>query len=311
MVCGQCCSGGVPISGTLGLSVAEKQDLQLQLTYDYNTLRDLFEGDELFEDQTRRRNTHSMLLEINYGLTQKWSASALLTGVRQERRISATDGSIDFTSTNGIGDAILLLKYAVIKAREDRRVQWTIGIGPKMPLGRTNFTGNLGIALPADMQPGSGAWDLMFWSSLEKYSLINPNLNFSFLTTYRHSGTNPSYFGSETYRFGREYAGTAQLSYRFLIGQNLMDALMALRYRRQSEDVVNGGILPNSGGQFVYLIPGLNFNPSPKLAVRTSAYVPLYREVIGTQVATSYKLIASINWTITTKKQDNISTTRP
>lgn len=39
-----CCSGGVPLGGSLGLGTAENQSLQFLLNYNYNLLNDLMDG---------------------------------------------------------------------------------------------------------------------------------------------------------------------------------------------------------------------------------------------------------------------------
>jgi len=45
-------------------------------------------------------------------------------------------------------------------------MQIFIGVGPKIPLGRTDGINNAGIELPADLQPSTGSWDAMVWRSL-------------------------------------------------------------------------------------------------------------------------------------------------
>ena len=57
-----CCSGGTPLSGSLGLQNLEGQSVLLEVNYDYNTQHDLVSGSSKLNDNPRRRNTHSILL---------------------------------------------------------------------------------------------------------------------------------------------------------------------------------------------------------------------------------------------------------
>jgi len=297
----QCCSGGVPISGTLGLSTSDSQSWQFLLTYDYNAMNDLFEGSQSLDDNSRKRSTQSILFEVNYGLTKRITLTAMSTFVRQERLVSTIDDQSNFTSTQGLGDGIFLVKYRLISPDENQNYSFSIGGGPKIPIGRTDFTNQIGLALPADLQPGSGAWDLLLWSNFERYHLFLKNFNVAAVLTYRYTGTNNNYFSVQKYRFGNEFIASFQTSYRFFVRSQIFDGTLTFMYRNQQEDLVNGETFPNSGGNFLYLIPGLNYNFSPDFSFRLSGYVPLYRNPGGTQVTTSYKLTAAIAYTIRKK----------
>ena len=117
-----CCSGGVPISGNLGLASSTPGDLQLQLTYDHNTLRDLLTVSEVLDDRSRTRKTLSLMLESSYDLSPRFSTSALVPFVRQERLIQTLSGTEDFTANHGLGDIIFLVRYNLISQNAYARV---------------------------------------------------------------------------------------------------------------------------------------------------------------------------------------------
>ncbi len=302
----QCCSGGVPISGSLGLTSTEGKTIHLSLTYDYNALNDLFESDRSLDDKSRKRITHSGLLEVNYGLTGRITLTGMVSAVRQERIIHTRTGERNFDATNGPGDAILMIKYRLITPDMLPGYSLTIGSGPKIPLGRTNLKNNLGLALPADMQPGSGAWDMMFWSVFEKYTFLIENFSLSAAITYRYTGTNRNYFEGQSYRFGNELAFNLQSKYRFLIKSMIFDGNLTLRYRSMQEDKFNGNDFPNSGGEFISLMPAINYNFSPDLSIRIGSYIPLYRKVEGTQLSPGYKFIASLSYILSSRDDHEI-----
>ncbi len=77
-----------------------------------------------------------------------------------------------------------------------------------------------------------------------------------------------------------------------------------LRYRKQSEDLIDGGVFPSSGGEWVYAIPGVNITFSPWLTSILSADFPLYRKLEGTQLTTSYKITVALLFNIPFNKNE-------
>jgi hypothetical protein len=279
-----CCSGGVPVGGSLGLGSAESKSLQVLVTYDYNAIHDLVSFSEKLDDDTRSRTTQSSIIELNYGLNQRFSVATVIPFIRQTRTIQAFSGE-DFTSAQGLGDVVFLVKYRILPFEKSPNFDWIAGAGPKFPTGRTDYRNNQGLTMAADMQPGSGSFDGIFWK--------NPNLGLLGVTTFRYSGENKNYNTTQTYRFGNEFQAGLGLNYSLFLKWPV-DVSTIIRYRSQSEDLIDGGVFPSSGGQWVYFIPGLNINFSPDWSFRLSGDVPLYRKLDGTQLTTSYKLTAAV-----------------
>src|SRR6056297_4013608 len=78
-----CCSGGVPLGGSLGLGAAESKSLQVLVTYDYNAINDLVSFSDQLEDDTRSRTTQSSIIEVNYGINQRWSLTGVVPFIKQ------------------------------------------------------------------------------------------------------------------------------------------------------------------------------------------------------------------------------------
>jgi hypothetical protein len=289
-----CCSGGVPLGGSLGLGAAEGKSLQILVTYDYNALNTLMDVSERLDDQARSRTTQSTILEMNYGLNNRFSVTGVLPFVRQSRTIQGFEGREEFTAVQGIGDVVLLAKYRILKPGLNTTIDWIIGAGPKIPTARTDFTNNQGLTLAADMQPGSGSLDGILWSNFMISRLFKqPNLGLVSVTSYHYSGANNNYNGSQRYRFGNEFQFNLGLNYNFFAHWPI-DVFSFLRYRSQTEDLIDGGVFPSSGGKWVYAIPGVNVQFSPSWSFRLSVDIPLYRKLDGTQLTTSYKLTAAV-----------------
>lgn len=301
-----CCSGGVPLGGSLGLGAAEGKSLQVLVTYDYNAINDLVSFSNILDDDTRSRTTHSSIIELNYGFNQRFSFTGVVPFIRQTRTIQGYNGIENYTATMGLGDVVFLAKFRLINPEKTLEADWVIGAGPKIPTAKTNFTNNEGLVLPADMQPGSGSIDGVFWSYFLKSKFLNnPNLGLAAFSVFRYSGENKNYNTTQTYRFGNEFQFSMGLNYNFFLRWPV-DVFTFARYRFQDEDLIDGGAFPSSGGQWVYVIPGMNINFSPKWSMRLSGDIPVYRKLEGTQLTTSAKFTAAILFNIPFKRNDLI-----
>jgi len=292
-----CCSGGVPLGGSLGLGTAERKSIQLLVTYDYNAINDLMDGSRRLPDDTRSRTTHSSILEINYGLTSRFSIAGVFPLIRQERDINAYAGARDLTATQGLGDVAMLFKIRVLNPEKISNWEGVVGAGPKFPTGRTTFANNLGLALPADMQPGSGSWDGLFWSFFQKRNIYHPNLSLMGVATMRITGENENYNQTQIYRFGNEFQFNLGGNYSAYLHWPL-DIFAWVRYRNQAEDFIDGSAFPGSGGQWVYFTPGVNIHFLNNLSFRLSGDIPLYRQLNGTQLTTSYRITLSLSYNL-------------
>lgn len=210
-----CCSGGVPVSGNLGLPAGNKGVVQLKFTIDHNHLDALYSGRDRLDDATRLRTTSSLLLEGGYNFIEQFAVSGLLSFVRQTRSISTLPGSSEFTGNNGLGDAIILFRYNLLSDSSAPNTDLLVGAGPKFPLGRTDYTDSRGILLPADLQPGTGSWDGVFWGMFSHNGLIRRTLSFTAIPSFRLTGTNDRYNGTHPYRFGNEFQLNFGFSDRF------------------------------------------------------------------------------------------------
>ncbi len=287
-----CCSGGVPLSNNIGLSPQQLGTWQLNTSYDLNTLSTLKSGTEVLDDDSRQRQTHSFLLQVGYTFSRRWSGEVFISYVRQERRIRQF-GQEDFTFTQGIGDAVALVKYQLL-AQDNNSL--FLGLGVKAPTGASDLRSQQGLRLNADLQPGSGAWDALFWSQYQTSFSFRPSLSWLLTGIYTTKGTNEQYLGNQAYQFGQEVQLITRLSDQFLVGKQLLNPSLALRYRYVDVDEQNGETVPGTGGNWIFLRPGLGWPISPKLSVATSLELPLRAEVVDTQVTPSSRFQIGISY---------------
>ena len=209
-----CCSGGIPLSNNIGLTNLGKGTSQIGIHYDYNHLNTLNNGTERLNDDSRLRETHSILLNVNYSISDRFSLEALFTWVNQRREISQF-GNVNLDQTSGVGDGIFLATYSFPNLFNENS-NFRLGIGSKIPLESSEEKSNQGIVFNADLQPGSNAWDMIYWSSYSKSFNFRLSFNLSSRIIYRSTGVNNSYFGDSFYKFGNEIQAFLSISDQFL-----------------------------------------------------------------------------------------------
>lgn len=283
---GQCCSGGVPMSGNVGMPVQSKGVFQANLNYDLNVLRTFKSGAENLNDNSRTRRTQSVLFEIGYSFTERFSVDGFFSYVRQERIIE-TFYTRNETVTSGLGDGLILLKYQT-------PLNLTVGYGLKAPLGSADEKNEIGLTLNADLQPGSGAWDHILYFNYSNYFQIRPTLNVFGTSIIRLTGTNTEYLGNSNYTFGNEYQLLMGLSDRFLLLNQIFDASLIFRYRFAEKDQFNGEDFPSSGGRFLFINPGLSYQLTPQLALQYNMAFPVHSYVQDSQLSPTFRINTGI-----------------
>jgi len=281
-----CCSGGVPVSANLGMPLAQAKAIQFNLAYDLNALNTLKEGFEVLDDRSRKRTTHALLLELGYSITDRWSVDVLISGVRQERKISRSVGD-DLTRTTGFGDATILTKYSLLN---NERMSLTPGLGIKLPTGASDLLRNDGIALSADLQPGSGATDLIYWLHYAVNSVITEGGTFFLAAIHSRKGINDDYLGSKAYQFGDEWQVGAGLSIQTVIKSWITVPALMIRYRQATSDAIDDQTLPSTGGSWIFANPSIAISTNPETSWTFSLDLPLMARIQGIQVTPTYRL---------------------
>lgn len=137
-----CSCGGAPLLSSLEVPSTPAGVWHFGLTYEFSSITDVFSGSDKLDDDVRSRRVQSGLFEINYGLTERFSISALFTMLEQERKTRSNFVTSEIVRTRGIGDGLFLLKYAVLPQSIQNRRQLSIGGGVKVPVGQSDITNN-------------------------------------------------------------------------------------------------------------------------------------------------------------------------
>lgn len=290
-----CSCGGAPLLGSLDQPGTSPGNWQLGMTYEFNSISDLVAEESELEDETRRRKVYSALLNISYGISSRFSITALATLLHQERKTRLPQGTSELLKTNGIGDGVLLLKYNLVRQTVQNLREVTVGAGVKFPVGKSSLKSNSTL-IAADMQPGTGAWDGLLYGYFSQGFFRSIPFALFASGSYRLTGANDRFGESlDSYEFGNELISSLGINYK---PGTVTDYNLSLRYRHAAADKFAGNSLPNSGGDWISLVPGLNAAFSDALSARISGRIPLYRKLEGTQLTTGYTLLVSMFYSI-------------
>ena len=287
---GQTCScAGAPLLSAQFVGAGKAGQLVIGLTYEHHEISRVFAGSQRVGEETER-STRSTLLEIHYGVTDRFSISSTIN-FAQKDRTTGTDGSNvgSSLSTSGIGDALFLVSYTILKQSLFKPHLLLVSVGAKAPLGSSSLERD-GHPLNADMQPGTGSWDgvvLVYWS----YSALPRWKTTLFASAdYRFSGVNERFNEADRYRFGNGLSFSAGAGKS--VGTKFSYAF-ALLYRTTTQDERNKADIFNTGGRWLSIAPSFQYSLSAQTDVRLAGRYPIAQSVHGTQPSTSFAIAVS------------------
>ena len=281
-----CSCAGVPLLTTLDTSATEKGQLFISYAAEDHQISDLVSGTEDVNDETDRdRNSFSQVLSASYALTDRWAVSGLVSYIEHNRTIGSS--FLGKTSSSGIGDSVILLRYTPISITPFSRHQVSLGLGVRIPTGDDDF-GN-GFVLSEDMQPSTGAYGEILWTSYSYAFNQAATRQFNVSANYTANEEN-----DRKYAFGNEFNLFSGFSHN--IGSKFGYSA-GLRYRTTRADHRFGFDIPNTGGQWLDFVPGISYAVTDKLNLGLSGRIPVWRDLDGVlQFTTSYAYSFSVSY---------------
>jgi len=256
----------------------------LGATYEYHDVNELVAGSSSVPDQTGRdRTAQSLVVELSRGLTEKWSASVLLSSVNHEREINGIHAS-----ASGLGDAVIMIKYAPKNISLYSDAALSFGIGSRIPIGVDDAT-RAGIPLAEDMQPSTGAYGTILWAYWAKALNDSKGARIYATATYTQNGEN-----SRDYQFGRDTTVIIGGAYQT---QTPWGFNLELLYRNAARDQRDSVDIPNTGGEWLDVIPTVQYHLSENLAIKAAAKIPVSRNLNDQlQFTTKYAFRLSLSY---------------
>jgi hypothetical protein len=228
---------------------------------------------------------------------------------------------------SGIGDLTLMGQYRFFNDRPSG-IEMALLLGVKAPTGATDVKDDFGGRFETEFQPGSGSWDgllgLAFTKRLGAWS-FDANVLYQLATTGAQDtdlGDRFLYNAAVSYRLfggqlapGRMNAGgplpesmsSGPMYHGGPKGKGhrhhheeppsqrgpALDIVLELNGEWHGHEVVGGVEEPNSGGNVVYLSPGLRYSVD-KWSAFVSAGFPIINQVYGIQAEPDWRLLTGV-----------------
>ena len=279
-----CSCAGVPILGAMQSASPNNNQWFLASTYEYHDLSDLVSGSSSVSDGTNRdRTSQALIFEVSKGLSEKWSFSALLSGVEHERDVGGVKDTV-----SGLGDAIIMFKFSPKRISLYSKNTISFGLGARLPLGEDDASSQ-GVTLAEDLQPSTGAYGGIAWAYAARALNESTSARIYGLLTYTYNSDN-----DRDYQFGHATTVSIGTSYQT---QTPWGLNLELIYRHAERDQRASVDIPNTGGEWLDIVPAVQYHINESLALRASAKIPLSRNLNDQlQFTTKYAFRLSLSW---------------
>lgn len=223
---------------------------------------------------------------------------------------------------DGFGDLTLLGQSRIFNSRETR-TEAALLLGVKAPTGRTGLHDNLGERFEAEFQSGTGSWDGLFGAAFTQrfgawafdsnvlYQLatkgaldtdLGDRFLYNFAVSYRFGGApprdRPMHLGAlpEPIYHGGSKGGWhshSHLEPTEPTSGPALDLVLELNGEWHGHQAIAGVRDENSGGNVVYLSPGLRVS-FDKWSCFASVGIPVVNHVNGPQAEPEWRLLTGI-----------------
>jgi len=271
-----CCTTGSASASSFEIGITPAKTLRLSFGHEYNSLNGTFVGRERSDNNILGTGSvQSYTMQAHYGINRRWGFTLAAPYVKTSRSFG---GSTTF-GADGIGDIILIAKYSVKPINIASSTEIAVGAGLKLPSGSSNSV-NDGTDLNFNLQPGTGALDLLFWGYYYK-TYLPAGWSGSLSGLIRVPGTN-----SDGLQYGNETLYSLVLNKRL---SKVTQLTVRLKGRTSSKITINGFENPNTGGTIVFAAPSFVYNPRRLISIEAGVDIPAFYSVSGTQQALDYR----------------------
>lgn len=254
--------------------------------FEYRFTRETGAGQELNVSQETLTGVYGAARDLTLGLS--------LPLVQKELEFETSAGTKKIHSS-GFGDLSLVGVYRFYRRDVARATtQFSLIGGVKAPTGSTSqsdrdgpsLPGNTRRRLPRPLQPGSGSWDgivgIAGFQNLDRlsfYASVQGKINSE----------------DDNFRFGNNLHYDFTIDYVTLAERNLFFVLEfnGIRAGRHEE---NGSKVRNSGGDTLFVSPGIEYLPLPYLILESSVQIPVVQDLNGRQPEKRVSLVFGVRY---------------
>jgi len=259
----------------------------------YTLLDRLYQGSSKIANDGTKEVHWTTELTGFYGITPEFMAMAVLP-----YKNGRTNDAMGAGSASGLGDIALLGRYTFVKSETTDATTVMAGLaGVKFATGSTNAKTADGMGyLDSHMQPGTGSTDYLFGLSYS-HALSRLSVSANMLGTIAKEGK----FGTKRHRFGNALNYDVTGKYRvapeaFEPAKPQVFLALGINGELRQQEREDGAAVPDSGGNTVYLSPGLQLVLAPNWVVDLSYQHAIYHHLKGTQLGETYKVVSGITY---------------
>ncbi len=276
-----------------GISPLEVGSTGVRADLRYLTLGTVYQDGRKVENTERELETHlTQQYSIYFSLSPRFSAGAFVPIAK--RHSEQLNGAGEMVTGNefGLADISFLLRYKALVVHDIETTSIiSLAAGVKLPTGKTNGKDSDGNLLDSHVQLGTGSTDVLLGLSgfvtFERVALIG-NLLGAITSAGAHGhefGSILNYDASIRYRlYPSEYDDT-QLFATFGVYGEL-----------RGHELQDGAPIASSGGNVLFLSPGLQLFPLPSISIEASYHIPLVHALNGSQLGEDYRIMAGVQF---------------
>ena len=206
------------------------------------------------------------------------------------------EGELESWNFTHLGDLTAWGRYAPRPNLLSGKAVFSLGLGIGIPTGSTDVRNDEGDLAEPTLQPGRGAWALLFDTSFE-YQLRSAlsfagrrSARFFASTFYRIN-----FQGEENYEFGGEWVSHLGSQYPLWQRVNFLGQFVA-RWSGRDKAGYSGELTDATGGTYLYLSPGLQFDLGQGISLYGYYQIPVHQDVNQVQITSDRNLLLGLGY---------------
>ena len=225
----------------------------------------------------------------SYGITDDLSVSMKIPYVVindiKEAHSDEPDEVHRHGEVKGLGDLTVLGQYRFVKIA-DAKFESAVLFGLKVPTGNTRKKDINRERLETEHQPGSGSWDPMAGlAATKRFDKLSLDANLLYTIATK---------GAQETDLGDLFNYNLAFSYQALIEKISLDLILEINGESKQRQKIDGAEDKNSGGNEVFLSPGLRISFNKNVMAYLSAGIPVIQNLNGLQTDTKFRTLFGI-----------------
>jgi hypothetical protein len=241
---------------------------------------------------------------VALGVTDAFTIALTFPYLQRSHLRAGAVGAVEILGTSqGVGDLTFLGEYRVLGTASSH---WQAAMlaGVKTPTGATHEIDRNGVRFETEHQPGTGSWDPLFGIAVTRHS---DHVSIDASVLYQLSG-----HGAQDTTLGDRAQYNVSISHRFGGGgehhhddeaaathhhhEAAWDLILEANGEWEGRQHVGGVVEQESGGNVIYLSPGVRFVAPAGWSAFLSAGLPIVQDIRATHPDNRFRVVAGASW---------------